>query len=36
MQFRVQRTIERLLTPSKSSDRRIDVHVILTITLATS
>ena len=28
MQFRVQRAIERPLTPSQSSDRRIDVHVI--------
>ena len=28
MQFRVQRVIERPLTPSQSSDRRIDVHVI--------
>ena len=28
MQFRVQRAIERPPTPSQSSDRRIDVHVI--------
>ena len=28
MKFRIQRAIERLPTPSQSSDRRIDVHVI--------